>query len=74
MAMSEEMMQCLRENTRKLDRLLVIVEELQKDVTKLETDHETRLRSLERKQWPLPSAMFVIALLALIPTYLTMVN
>lgn len=39
-------------------------------VTRATSDHELRLRSLERNRWPLPSLSVIIAALALFLTIL----
>lgn len=42
----------------KVDRLVDAHDEVQKDVA----DHETRIRSLERGRWPLPSLAVLVAI------------
>lgn len=44
-------------------------DEIKRDVA----DHETRLRSLERSRWPLPSLAAVVSLLALAGTITTII-
>lgn len=45
-----------------VDRMAVATEE----TTRSRTDHETRIRVLERARWPLPAIAVLIALAALI--------
>lgn len=46
----------------KLDRLADAHDEIGKDVV----DHETRIRSLERGRWPLPSIAALVAVASLV--------
>jgi len=46
----------------------------QADTDKRVTDHETRLRSLERARWPLPTVSVLIALAAAITAAIALVT
>lgn len=52
----------VKEVGRKVDRLVDAHDEIRQDVA----DHETRIRSLERGRWPLPSIAVLVAIGSLI--------
>lgn len=52
----------VKEVGRKVDRLVDAHEEIRTDVA----DHESRIRSLERMRWPLPSIAALVAVASLV--------
>lgn len=52
----------VKEVGRKVDRLVDAHEEIRTDVA----DHESRIRSLERGRWPLPSIAALVAVASLV--------
>jgi len=55
----------------RIEEKLTNLENIYKDHLNEHTDHETRIRSLEKKIWSLPSAALIISAIGVLVTYLT---